>query len=221
MGTPRSCYHDHSNIKYGCLFKSIQFWEFLTFILCVVLTEAYSDLFQRVIKAELIKAGSSIEDANIASVRQRFFESRTNTMVNTPDISPSLPQSPIPYQLRNVTFPSSPRNDNFCKISTLPEIQEEPRKQNMTALSLDILRHMEKLQSLINSVKDNEILEIVRSFSLSTWFNIFLTVDHRKFIPTRLKVRSFPHLSLSIHVLIVIQERFKIFLLLRKMALDL
>ncbi len=175
----------------------------INFILCVVLAEAYSKSFQRVIKAELITAASSIEDANIASIRQRFLESRTNTMINTLDISPSIPQSPTPSQFRNVTFPSSPRNDTFYKIPSVPLIQEEPREQNMTALSLDILRHMEKLQSLINSVKDSEILEIVSSLSLSTWFNIFLKVDDRKFIRTRLKVRLCPPFSLSIHILIL------------------
>ena len=128
----------------------------------------------------MINASSSTEDGSTASTRQRFCYSRTgsNTMVNTPEFSPYFPQSPVSSQLKSVTFLSSSRNDLTCKISE-PMTKGEARKQtnsddhdgeNLTA-SLDILRHTEKLQSLINSVKDNEILEIVVCcFSLNVTF---------------------------------------------------
>ena len=118
----------------------------------------------------MIKASSSTEDGSAAFTRQRFLDSHSNTMVNISDSSPYLPQSPVSSQLRNVTFLSSSRNDLTCKINEpLTRVKSEARKQsngdgggeNMTALSLDILRHTEILQSLLNSVEDNEIIEMV------------------------------------------------------------
>jgi hypothetical protein len=135
---------------------------FIDLMLHLVVTELYSRSFQSVIKAELIKAGSSTEDID---VRQRFFDSRTNTMINTPEVSPFLPQ------LKNVTFPSSPRSDN-ASVTLTRGVKYEPRKPNMTALSLDILRHTDKLRSLLDTVKDNEILEIV---SLKLPFDLFFS----------------------------------------------
>ena len=93
-------------------------------------------------------------------------------MVNTPEFSPHLPQSPVSSQLRDVTFFLHCGN-HTCKIGeTLTRVKYEVRKQtsggpgsdgeNMTALSLDsILHHTEMLQPLLNGIEDNEILEIV------------------------------------------------------------
>ena len=114
----------------------------------------------------MIKASSSSEDGSTTFTRQRSVDSRTNTMVDS-ESSPYLSQSPVSSQLRNVTFHSSSRNDNTCKTSVpLTRDKCEAWKQtsseeNMAALSLDILRHTEILQSLLNSIGDNEILESV------------------------------------------------------------
>ena len=126
----------------------------------------------------MIKASSSTEDGSTAFTRQRSIdsrtESRTNTIVNTSDFSPYLPQSPVSSQLGKVTFLSSSRNDPTCKISepvTRVINDEAPKEssggENRTALSLDILRHTEMLQSLLNSIEENEILEIVSFFFVS------------------------------------------------------
>ena len=122
----------------------------------------------------MIKASSSTEDGSTSFTRQRSPDSRTdshtNTLVNTSEFSQNLPQLPVSSQLKNasVTFLSSSRNDDTCKISEpLTQVKCEAQKQtsssgeSMTALSLDILRHTEKLQSLLNGIGDNEILEIV------------------------------------------------------------
>ena len=135
----------------------------------------------------MITVGSSTEDASMALMRQRFFDSRT--VVNAQEFSPYLPQSPtsqylpspfsqfpqspIPQfpqssipQLRNNTRPSS-RDDHACKISGVSLSRkvkcnlQKPSLEDMTALSLEILRHSEKLQSLLDSVDDSEILEVV------------------------------------------------------------
>ena len=62
-----------------------------------------------------------------------------------------------------------------------PIIQVGARKQTnsdcgekITALSLDILRHTERLQSLLNSVEDNETLEIVSLLLLCLSLNVTL-----------------------------------------------
>ena len=121
------------------------------------------------------------EDRSNTSTQQRSLDSRTNTMVNTSDLEscPYLPQSPVSSQLRNVTFLSSSRNDQTCKISVpLTGVKCEARKQissseeNMTALSLDVLRHTEVLQSLLNSIEDNEIRETVSL--LPRWYYVIL-----------------------------------------------
>ena len=114
------------------------------------------------------------EDRSNTSTQQRSLDSRTDsrtdTMVNTSDLesSPYLPQSPVSSQLRNVTFLSSSRNDQTCKISVPPaltgvecEVRKQSSEENMTALSLDVLRHTEILQSLLNSIEDSEIRETV------------------------------------------------------------
>ena len=129
----------------------------------------------------MIKASSSTEDGRTVSTRQRSPDSRTdsrsNTMVNTPEFSPYLTQSPV--SSRNVTFLSSLRNDHTCKISeSLTQVKCEAPKEtsgdgggsggeNVTALSLDILRHAEMLESLLNSIEDNEINENVSLLFLS------------------------------------------------------
>ena len=164
MVAPRSCYYDHSDIVYGCYHDSL--FE-INLILHIVLSEAYSKSYKSAIRAEMINASSSTEDGSTPFTRQRSFNSRSNTMVNTPEFSPYFPQSPVSSQLRSVTFLSSSRNDLTCKMSE-PIVQGGARKQTnsdcgekITALSLDILRHTERLQSLLNSVEDNETLEIV------------------------------------------------------------
>lgn len=68
-----------------------------------------------------------------------------------------------------MTFLSSSRNDLSCKINEpLTLFKNESRKQTntnvgetLTALSLDILCHTEILQSLLNSVEDNEIVSLL------------------------------------------------------------
>ena len=143
-------------------------------ILRIVLTEAYSRSYKAAIKAEMIKASSSTTDGSTGSTRQRFTDSRTNTLVNESlaECSLNLPPSPVPSQLRNVTFLSSSRNDDTFKLSEpLNHVGCEARKQttssggeDMTAHSLYILRHTEMLQSLLKIIQDNEILEIVSFF---------------------------------------------------------
>ena len=183
----------------------------------------------------MIKASSSTEDGSTTSTRQRSPDSRTDsrtTMVNTSEFSPYLPQSPVSSQLKNVTFLSSSRNDHTCNASEqLTRVKCEARKQtisssveNMTALSLDILRHTEILQSLLNSIEDNEILEIVSLLFLSLSLDTDegqLSIYHRKRIITRLKVCPFILLSFIGACIDNKQERFKILLLLQKIALDL
>lgn len=130
----------------------------------------------------MIKASSSTEDGSTASTRQRPLDS--HTMVNTSEFSPYLHQSPVSSQLRSVTFLSSSRNDLTCKTSETPTRDKcEARKQintdggenlNMTALSLDILRHTEVLQSLLSSVEDNGIHEIVSIMFLSLSLDVTL-----------------------------------------------
>lgn len=129
----------------------------------IVLTEAYSKSYKSTIRAEIIKAESSTEDASISFMRQRCFDSRT--VINTQEFSPYIPQSPF-SQCRNVTF-SSLRNDHTYKRTSESlnrKVKGGAQKQtweNMTALSLDILRHTEKLQSLLNSAENAETLEVV------------------------------------------------------------
>jgi hypothetical protein len=127
----------------------------------------------------MIEASSSTEDGSTEFIRQRSIDShtnsRTNAMVNTSEFSPYLPQSPVSSQPRNVTFLSSSRNDHTCISELLTPVKCEARKQtssgisgeNMIALSVDILRHTEMLQSLLDSIEDNEILEIVSLLFLS------------------------------------------------------
>ena len=116
----------------------------------------------------IIAASSSNEDGSTAFTRQRSIDSRTNTMVNTSATSLYL-QSPVSSQLRNVTFLSSSRNDLTSKINEplTRRFKSEARKQantddeeNVTALSLGILRHTEILQSLLDSVEANELVSL-------------------------------------------------------------
>ena len=76
------------------------------------------------------------------------------------------------FPTKKCDFLSSSRNNHTSKIGEpLTRVKCEVRKQtsggpggggeNMTALSLDILRHTEMLQPLLKSIEDNEILEIV------------------------------------------------------------
>jgi hypothetical protein len=101
-------------------------------------------------------------------------------MVNTSEFSPYLTQSPVSSQLKSVTFLSSSRNDLTSKISeptTRGEVQKQNNSdggENMTALSLNILRHTERLQSLLNSVEDNEMLDIVSLLLLCLSLNVTL-----------------------------------------------
>ena len=131
----------------------------------------------------MIKASSSsTEDGSTAFTRQRSLDSHTNTMVNSSEFSPYLHQSPVSSQLRSVTFLSSSLNDLTCKTSEpLTRDKCEAQKQNITstssdvgknvtALSLEILRQTEILQSLLNNVEDNEIDEIVSLSFLSLSF---------------------------------------------------
>ena len=161
----------------------------------------YSKSYKNAIRAEMIKASSSTEDGSTAFTRQRSFDSRTNTMVNTSEFSPYLLQSPVSAQLKSVTFLSSSRNDLTCKISE-PMARGEVRKQtnsvggeNMTALSLNILRHTDILESLLKSVEDNGVLEIVCSLFPSLSVILTKTCHHRtrRRILTRLKVSPFLH----------------------------
>ena len=120
--------------------------------------------------------------------RQQSFDFRTNTMVNI-EVSPPLPQSP--FSPRDVTFPFSSRNEHSCKIPSVSltrEVKCEPQKQDMTALSMAILCHAEKLQSLLHGVKDSEIPEIVSLLFFRLDY-CFLTFFFDGFINrTRLKV---------------------------------
>ena len=75
---------------------------------------------------------SSTEDA---STKQGFFDSRT--VVNTSESSRHLPQTP----LQNI------------KCSA-----QKQTKENVATHSLEILRHAEKLQSLLHNVENNEIV---------------------------------------------------------------
>ena len=64
--------------------------------------------------------------------------------------------------------------------------------ENMTALSLDILRHTEMLQSLLNSIEDSEILEIVSLLFLILSLDVpVMFYYHRRHIITKLKVCPF------------------------------
>jgi hypothetical protein len=138
--------------------------------------------------------GSTTTFTQQRSLYSRNIDSQTNTMVNTSSEFPSpyyLHQSPVSSsQLRSVTFlpSSSSRNDltaTTCKISE-PLTRDkcgEARKQvndssdggggggennhDIAALSRDILRHTEILQSLLNSLEDNEIQESVSLLSLA------------------------------------------------------
>jgi hypothetical protein len=75
-----------------------------------------------------------------------------------------------------VTFLSSSENDHTCINGALTPVKYEARKQtsgtsreNMIALSLDVLRHTEMLQSLLNSTEDNGIVSLLfLSLSLDT-----------------------------------------------------
>jgi hypothetical protein len=148
----------------------------------IVLTEAYSKTYKSAIRAEIIKASSSTEDGSTGFTSKRSLDSRTDsrTLVNTSEFSPYLSQSPVSSQLKNVTFLSSSRSDHTCISGALTPVKCEARKQtsggttsreNMIPLSLDILRHTEMLQSLLNSIKDNEIQEIVSFLFLSLSLN--------------------------------------------------
>jgi hypothetical protein len=133
----------------------------------------------------MIKASSSTEDGSTSFTRQRSPDSRTdsqiNTMVNTPEFSPYFSHLSASSH-RNVTFLSSSRNDHTYKISGEPltRVKCEARKQtsgsgeNMTALLLDVLRHAEMLQSLLNSIEHNEKLGIVK-FLCSLACDVILT----------------------------------------------
>ena len=132
----------------------------------------------------MIKASSSTEDGSTGFTPQRSLESHTDsrTLVNTSEFSPYLPQSPVSSQLRNVTFLSSSRNDHTCISGALTPVKYEARKQtsdgttsreSMVALSLNILRHTEMLHSLLNTIEDNEIHEIVGLLL----FNLSLDTD--------------------------------------------
>ena len=100
--------------------------------------------------------------------------------MNTPEFSSHLTQSPVSSQLRNVTFLSSSRDDHTCKIGEpLTRVKCEVQKQtsggggeNMTAPSVDILRHTEMLESLLSSIKDDEIFENVSLLFLSLSLNV-------------------------------------------------
>ena len=158
----------------------------------------------------MIKAKSLTENASIAFTRQRSLESRTMGTATEFSLyfpqSPSSPIHPSPSQfhsvplshIRSATLPSS-RNDHIIRIPSVPVTQkvkcdesQERTRENLTALSLEIMRHAEKLKSLLNSAKESEILEIVSRFVLWIRFDIFPDgLYDRKCISTRLKVRSY------------------------------
>ena len=167
----------------------------------------------------------------MALMRQRFFDSRT--LVNAQEFSPYLPQpltsqylpspfsqfpqSPIPQfpqppisQSRNNTRPSS-RDDHACKISGVPPSRkvkcnlQKPSLEDMTALSLEILHHSEKLQSVLNS----EILEVV-SFVWETlvWYYLLTMVYHIGCVyrPSR-KYADLPQLAINRRTDVIFQTR--------------
>ena len=134
----------------------------------------------------MIKDKSLTENASIAFTRQRSLESRTMGTATEFSLyfpqSPSSPVHPSPSQfhsvplsqIRSATLPSS-RNDHIIRIPSVPVVtqkvkcdeSQERTRENLTALSLEIMRHAEKLKSLLNSAKDSEILEIVSRFLFS------------------------------------------------------